>query len=272
MPNVKSPSYFYCHGLPPSHDRVQERVTSNYFVPDTATYEALFDGVHGEKAVGEVSPAYLASVRAIQHIAQELPKTRIIVILRNPVERFYARYVGRHRDGLETHAGVGDLLDHERRQPLIIDEAVGTYLSTGFVSHFLEAYLQYFPSEQLCLTFFDDLKADGPAYMRQLFEFLEVDPAFKPDMSERLNKSGGAIRNPILRGIWTKSAMLRASIRPNIPKSIRDGIFRQVTRNVVASSLDPETRLQLIEIYRHEIETLQTMTGRDLTHWLGEAA
>ena len=268
MPGVKSPSYFYCHNLPQPNNRAHERVSRNYFVPDTAAYESLFDGVQEERAIGEVSPAYLASMRAIQHIADKIPTVKIVIILRNPVERFYARYVARHRDGLEPLETVEALLDEELKRPFISDEAVGTYLSSGFCSHFIEAYMERFSREQLHLTFFDDLEANAPAYMRKLFEFLEVCPDFEPDLSKRENVSGGSIRNPFLRVIWTKSAMARVAIRPYVPKGLRDLFFARITRNIVSQPLDSGTRLDLVGIYRSEIEKLQMLTERDLTHWL----
>lgn len=268
MPGVKSPSYFYCHNLSQAKDRAHERVSRNYFVPDTAAYESLFDGVQEERAIGEVSPAYLASMRAIAQIADKIPTVKIVIILRNPVERFYARYVARHRDGLEPLETVEALLDEERKKPFINDEAVGTYLSSGFCSHFIEAYMERFSREQLYLTFFDDLEDNAPAYMRKLFEFLEVCPDFEPDLSKRENVSGGSIRNIFLRAIWIKSAMARIAIRPYVPKGLRDLFFRRITRNLVFQPLDSGTRMELVGIYRSEIEKLQTLTGRNLAHWL----
>lgn len=268
MAEAKSPSYFYCHGLLQTEDRAHEKVTRSYFVPDTATYESLFDGVQEEKVTGEVSPAYLASMRAIGNIAEKIPTVKIVIILRNPVDRFYARYVARHRDGLEPLKSAEALLDEECKQPLIRDEAVGTYLSSGFCSHFIEAYMERFTPTQLHLTYYDDLESDAPAYMRKLFEFLEVCPDFETNMLKRANVSRGFIRNPLLRSIWTSSAMVRIAIRPYAPKGLRDYFFKRITRNVVSKPLDSSTRLRLVEIYRYEIEKLQKMTGRDLSHWL----
>ena len=268
LPGVKSPSYFYCHRMSTPENRVHARVTRDYFIYDTRIYEALFDDVRGESAIGEVSPAYLASMQAIEHIAKEIPAAKIVIILRNPVERLYARYVARRRDGLELLKSVEALIEQELEQPLVRDEAVGTYLSAGFCSHFIEAYLERFPREQLHLTFFEDLEANAGEYMRDLFAFLGVSPDFEADVSRRQNVSGGYIRNPITRAIWTKSAMVRLAIRPHIPKALRDKLFSHITRDVVPQPLDPGTRLELVGIYRPEIEKLQMLTGRDLSHWL----
>ena len=106
--------------------------------------------------------------------------------------------------------------------------------------------------------------------MRKLFEFLEVCPDFEPDLSKRENVSGGAIRNPLLRAIWTKSVMTRVAIRPYVPKGLRDLFFKRITHNILSQPLDSGTRLELVGIYRSEIEKLQMLTERDLTHWLQE--
>ena len=268
LPEVKSPSYFYCNRLPPTQDPLHERVNRDYYVRDTAAYEALFNGVRAESAIGEVSPAYLASMQAIEHISERIPGVRIVIILRNPVDRFYARYVARHRDGLELQESVEALLAEERKLPWIRDDAVGTYLSAGFCSHFIEAYMERFPQGQLHLTFFEDLQRNAAEYMRRLYEFLGVCPDFDVNVSERKNVSGGYIRNPLLRAMWTKSASSRLLVRPYVPKRLRDPLFTLITRRTVSRPLESATRLELVDIYRAEIEKLQSMTDRNLAHWM----
>ena len=62
--------------------------------------------------------------------------------------------------------------------------------------------------------------------------------------------------------------MARVAIRPYVPKGLRDLFFARITRNIVSQPLDSGTRLDLVGIYRSEIEKLQMLTERDLTHWL----
>jgi hypothetical protein len=268
LPAVKAPSYFYCHRPAEGGNVRAAPVSRDYFVCDTAAYEALFDDVRDETAVGEVSPAYLASMWAVEQIADQLPEARIVMILRNPVERFHARYVARVRDGLESAPSVDALIEQEKRARRKPDDAVGTYLDAGFCSHFVAAYLERFPGEQLHIGFFDDLQADAAQFMRRLHEFLQVDPDFTPDLARRLNASGGYIRNPVLRGLWAGSADTRAALRPLLPRKLRDQAFRWATADLVAQPLDASARRELLRIYTPEIESLQTLTGRDLNHWL----
>lgn len=268
IPDVKSPSHFYCQGLVPPDDPYRYWGTRSYFVPDPRAYKALFDGVRGEKAIGEVSPVYLAAVHVAPRIANRLPHARLVAILRNPVDRVYARYVGRRRDGLEPQTDFAELVRAERRQPLIRDDASGTYLAGGIVSHFLQTYYAHFSQSQIRIYLFDDFQKNNAAVLRDLYEFLEVAPDFDADMTYRHNSSGGMIANPLLRRVWMGSGLLRAMLRPYFPETLRDKTFSLFARRLVAQPLAPELRAELTELYRPEILKLQDMIKRDLARWL----
>jgi hypothetical protein len=268
LPAMKSPSYFYCRDLAPDPDPMIRYVTQNYFVSDFDEYRALFDNVRHERAVGEVSPAYLATVHAAPRIAEELPGVKLLAILRNPVDRVFARYVGRRRDGLEARPTLAAVIADEVRLPLVRDVAAGTYLAAGCVSHFLQTYVERFPREQLRVYLFEDFQRDAAGLMRDLYAFLDVDPTFVPDTGRRHNSSGGMIRNPALRAVWTRTALLRARVRPYVPDVLRDRVFGLFARDLTPVVLDPQLRRQLTALYRDDIERLAALIERDLSDWL----
>jgi hypothetical protein len=271
LPEVKSPSYFYCRDLPPDPDPRIRHVTANYFVPDPAAYRALFDNVRHETAIGEVSPAYLATVHAAPRIAAELPNVRLVAIFRHPVDRAFARYVGRLRDGLEARTSFADVVADERRHPLVRNISAGTYLAAGAVSHVLRTYLDHFPRERLRAYLFEDLVADPAGVVRDLYAFLGVDDSFVPDTGRRHNASGGTIANPLLRAAWTGTALLRARARRYVPIALRDRAFGLVTRDLAPVTFDPGLRAELTTLYRDDITALAALIGRDLSNWLDHA-
>lgn len=268
LPDVKSPSHFYCYGRPPSDDPSIRSVTQDYFVHDPADYEALFAGVRHETAIGEVSPAYLATVHAAPRIAARLPGVKLIALLRHPVDRAFARFVGRCRDGLESRTSFADVVRDERRAALVQEDAAGTYLAASCISHFLASYLERFPRERVRVHLFEDFQRDPAGVMRDLFEFLNVDSAFVPDMSRRHNQSGGIVRNGIARHVWMRSARLRTRVRPFLPEPWRNRVFALVTRDLIPVDLDPALRAELTELYRDDVERLEELLDRDLSHWL----
>ncbi|MGH9386805.1 MAG: sulfotransferase family protein [Vicinamibacterales bacterium] len=271
LPDVKSPSYFFCNGRSPDEDPYIRSVAQDYSVYDAADYEGLFDGVRNEKAIGEVSPAYLATVHAAPRIAARLPDVRLVALLRHPVDRAFARFVGRRRDGLERRVDFADVVRDERKQPLIRDEAVGTYLAAGFVGHFLASYLERFSRDRIRIHLFEDFQENPAGIMRDLFAFLGVDPAFVPDVSRRHNRSGGLVRNQLVRRAWTHSATLRARLRRYLPKTMRDRAFALITQDILPVRLDSTLRAELTRLYRSDIERLEVLLGRDLSDWLDPA-
>lgn len=266
LPKGKAPSYFFCHELGRIDDASLRLVTQNYFVPKLDDYEALFDDARPGQAIGEVSPVYLATVHAAAAIASRIPAARLIAVIRNPVERVWARYVARHRDGLELRS-FDEVVRDDLREPLIRDVAFATYLAAGFCSHFLQSYVDRFPRAQIRVHLFDDLRNDPKAVMSDLFEFLGVDPGFAVDTGVSHNASGGAISNPVARLAWTRTALARAAVRRYVPERVRDAVFAAFTRRLVPLSLEPALRAELQAVYRDEIDTLGQMLDRDLSHW-----
>lgn len=268
IPANKAPSYFYCCDTPPSADPYQHLVSRNYFVRDFGEYQALFDGARNERAIGEVSPVYLASTQAASRIAERIPEVKLLAIVRNPVERAYSRFLGRTRDGLEKRTSFAAIIQEEEKAGLLRDDASGTYVASGFVFHFLGSYLERFPRESFCVRVFEDLKSDSEGLVSDLFDFLGVDNSFRPSVERRHNPSAGKIRQPLLRYFWTHSGLLRARLRPFLPLGMRDAFFGMLPIERNDKLMDAELRAELIELFREDVLKLQDWMDRDLSAWL----
>jgi hypothetical protein len=268
LPSNKAPSYFYCCGAPPSENPYQHLVSRNYFVRDFEEYQELFAGARNERAIGEVSPVYLATTQAAPRIAERIPEVKLLAIVRNPVERAYARFLGRTRDGLEKRTSFAEVIQGEKRAGLLRDDASGTYVASGFVFHFLQSYLERFPRESLCVRLFEDLKSDSEGLVSDLFAFLGVDTTFRPSVERHHNPSGGTIRQPMLRYIWANTGLLRARLRPFLPPGMRDSVFNLLPMEQTNRPLDPEIREELVRLFREDVLKLQDWMSRDLSAWL----
>jgi hypothetical protein len=272
LPTVKSPSYFFCCDQPTIDDPAQRALTRNYFVRDFEQYQALFDSASDEKAVGEVSPVYLASTLVAARIAETLPSAKLIAILRHPVDRAYARFVGRLRDGLERRRSFAQVVADEQREGLVRDVSFGTYIASGFYSDVLLSYFDKFPRDRIRIHLFEDFVRDPSGILRDLFEFLGVDRDVTIQTGTAHNRSGGVIRNPVLRFVWTRSSPVRLRLRSRIPAAARDAVFRAFTKRLATPALDPRLRADLIGLFRSDIERTARLLDRDLSHWLDETS
>src|SRR2546423_7757610 len=80
----------------PGDERINRGV-----IDDVDHYAQLFERVAGERAIGEISVFYLCYPGTAERIKQAVPAAKIIIVLREPVERAYSAYMHLVRDGRE---------------------------------------------------------------------------------------------------------------------------------------------------------------------------
>ena len=245
MSPVKEARYYWREGVAQGRVHIHTR----------EAYERLFDGATSERAIGEASPQYLNSLTAPERIAADLPEAKLIVSLRNPAERAYSSYLGWLR-GAE-----------ERRSA---DEALrpgSYYFDTSLYHAALSRYFARFARERVKVILFDDLTANPRAVVRDLLEFLEVDPAFEIDTATRHNRAT-APRSIILNEVIYRSGR---AIHGILPARIRNtGLTARVQRFFLRSPapLPASIRQRLIEQFRDDVGETSALIGRDLSSWL----
>lgn len=224
-------------------------------VQTLAEYERLFDGAGSRKAVGEISPQYLNSETAAERIRRDLPGVRLIVSLRNPVDRAWSDYLGRVRILRET--GTFEEATRPGRP----------CLEWGFYSSRLKRYYDRFSREQIHVMLYDDFAADPVASLRALFAFLDVAPDAPIDTTTRHNPAAMPRSFLLNRFLW-KSVQAVQSV---VPARFRGtGILARLLARTYrpAPALSPERRRRLINTYRHDILATAALIDRDLSHWL----
>lgn len=263
LPPTKAPSYFYAVDEPAERRR---RETDSHFVRTAGEYEALFEPGTGFLARGEVSPVYLAAPRVADRVATELPDIRVIAVLRNPTDRFVARFVARRRDGLERADSIAEVVERERAVGVDLDDTAGTYLAAGFVSHVLDRYIERLGPERVTIHLHDDLKADPAELLARVFATIGVDAEVPVDTSRSYNASGGVIPGPV-GTLWRLSAGFRRRIRPLVPERVRNTAFERVTRRVEPFDVAAEDLALLDECYAGEVTKLASLIDRPLDGW-----
>ena len=215
-------------------------------------YEALFAGVTSERAVGEKSPAYLTNRDAPFRIRRLIPDVRLIAVLRNPVERAYSHYLMNVRSGQECLTFADAVAAERHRQPMGAG-LVRHYVRSGIYADRIELYLSLFGPEKFRIYLYEDLVRDMSAIMRELYEYVGVDPAFTPDLTVRHNARPTEHHNGRLRS--RLSSLGRSMTTRDVAPTVSNGILLG-------------TRKELLSFYRDDIVRLQALIDRDLTGWL----
>jgi hypothetical protein len=227
-------------------------------------YEALFDGVNGESAVGEASVGYFHSPEACARLKDLLPDARLIAVLRDPADRAYSHY-----NMLVAHGAIPD-----RPYLDVLKEArhTGDYQNTGVpTSRYatsLRRYFEAFGQENVCVYFFHDFKSDATATARSIFDHIGVDSGFEPDTTHRHNEGRRPRSDWLHRLIWSKS-IVKDAVKFVLPDVLRQQISRAMHQfnRAPVPPLSEEARRIIIERLSDDIEQTEELLGEDLSAW-----
>jgi hypothetical protein len=167
-----------------------------------AWYRQQFAGAAVGQRCGEITPYYLFHPAAPQRIAALLPNVKLVLLLRNPVERALSQYFHSVRLGLEPLELEAALAAEEQRlagAEEVLVAADGrhrshqehSYLARSRYEQQLQRFEALFPAEQLLVLRSEDLFARAELVWTQLLQFLELDPWPLPALAQPANAGRG---------------------------------------------------------------------------------
>lgn len=216
-------------------------------------YEAFFSDAKDQIAVGEATPEYLYIPEVAARIHQHLPNAKLIVSLRNPVERLYSRYW----NSKAKYVSNRDLSFEEKikQKPLFIGE--------GFYYDHLTRYYRLYPREQILVLLYDDLEKDPHGFLSEIYKFLGVDPEFTSDYQEiKINSAAAKKYVGKSQLLWNIHRGLMRVRLFSLARMVED-----MNRNEYPP-MHAETKRWLVEeVYKDKNRQLEELIGRDLTAW-----
>lgn len=208
----------------------------------------------------EVAPTYFDNEAALNRIQACLDRPKIIVTLRNPVERTHSLYLLHVRTG-RIHGSLREAIE---RRPRI--------LTSSYYADHLRKWFEVFGRDNVLILFYDDLVADGDRWVVQISRFLGLPEIPVPDKlkstivgptrrpySKLLAAAGHAVISRMRK--WKMYKLLRLGKSLGL-KQVIDGPPVESTQ-----SLTDDDRRYLMGALRDHIEALEKMLGRDLKQW-----
>jgi len=154
--------------------------------PDYQEYHSFFSQNTLGKLMGEATPIYMYWEQAPRRIWEYNPKMKIIMVLRNPIERAYShwnmeRYKGREKLAF-TEALEAETTRREGTSPL--QDRKYSYVDRGWYTVQLKRILRYFPREQVLVLKYEDFKNEPDECLSKISTFLNIRPfkAFKKEI------------------------------------------------------------------------------------------
>jgi len=221
-----------------------------------ADYLSYFKGATQEIAVGEASVAYLFSAEAANRIYRELgPDIKIIILLRNPIDMMYSLWGHNVRIGGELLSFKEAIAAERSRMEdsNFPHEAIGwsynyAYTARAAYSKQIEAYLNTFGENNVRIYIYEEFFSGLTDGLRNVFEFLGVDPEYRVHNLKRYNTMGEP-RSRLLQRILVQQYWWTNTLRRLLPSRIRRALMLRLsylnTRSKPFQDIDPQFRDEL---------------------------
>ncbi|EAQ96643.1 sulfotransferase family protein [Congregibacter litoralis] len=201
---------------------------------DAAAWSAFADQYYPEgenKTWGKASPQYMADEAIPARIAALMPGTRLIAVLRDPIDRSRSHFRMALRRNTETRSF--DEAMRDRLTPEALETArQGTapthrngyepegefYLAWSEYGRILTRYRQHFSEEQMLILYTDELENDPRGVLTRVLKFLDLGTDFQPrGLGEVMHAGGGGARVPHGLRVWLRERTLIAAFWNRVP-------------------------------------------------------
>jgi hypothetical protein len=235
-------------------------------------YLSLFPTDKPDARNGEFSPGYLPSRDAADRIKQWFPEVKLLVTLRNPIDKMYSTYWSNKIGGRGSLAVFETFEDAFHHVPEMIENAK--------YGKQLEYYFSLFPREQFHIMFYDDVVADPAGVIKNVYEFLGVDTSFvAPSLDRGVNETGAKkIKYPrLMKFIYGTYWKLKRTIFWRYVQQIID--TRKIAlilmrfgvgkggEKIKKPEMNPETRKYLQQKFHEDLELLGKLLHKDFSHY-----
>jgi len=250
MSTVKEPNYF-------SHVSVSKSDPYRPVIRDKKKYLELFKNVKDEIAIGEASISYLHDPEAPKLIHEVLPDAKILISLRDPVERFFSWFLMRDRLGRIPYSF------HEIIEIIHKTGALPTKISIHNYYQPVKRYLETFGENQVKIIIFEEWTKDLQKTILEITKFLGINFTDTISYNSKHNPYVVA-RNSLAKFIFQNPKITK------IAKKVLDPKSRTFLKNTVLSKpnpkpvMGPKEKEILVEYFQEDIKNIETLLGRKL--------
>ena len=221
-----------------------------------------------QPAVGEVSPSYLYYSDVSGRIQAELGEVKIIVILRDPVEKAYSQYMHMIRERREP-LGFYEALQAEgvRRENKWSD--IWSYAESSLYSNRLQKYISVFGRENVKALLFEDLANHPQKVLADVFRFLGIDTSFLCDTTKVYNRTGKP-RSGLIADFLAKPNNVKTLVKRMVPERIRIPLRLALLdwNTGDKTAMDQRSSEYLRNYFAEDVRKLESMLAISL-HWNG---
>jgi len=216
--------------------------------------------------LGEFNAGYHTSNEAAHQIKTLFPDIKIIISLRNPINRVFSNYLSVASFEARNQSFETWLYKNQK----MIDRGL-------YYTH-LKKYFELFPKKNILIVLYEDIAKNPVLFMEKIFRFLGVNPNFIPKSAIYKKNYSKSYKFPFVKRIIGKIVRFFDSFKFGVTLI---NLFRKIGGKKIFFFLDKinsqslkkypsmskSTQKKLAFIYQPEIDKLQKLIDCDLSAW-----
>jgi hypothetical protein len=239
------------------------RIHHQAFVKNQGEYDALFSENGDQPILAEASASYLWSAEAAKNIYDYNPEARILIVLRNPVDRAFSHYLMDHKMGFSKTSFL-QAIEDDQKAPRFWGNA-NLYVDLGLYSQQVKRYLDLFTRDQVMIILHEELQTNPESVATKVCQFLNIEESSGFDLSTRHNaaklpKNGlmaKMVNSKLTRNV--KNIKLMRELAPRI-----SGLF---FKNESLPSIKTYERDEVYRYFKEDVNHLEKLLSLNLNCW-----
>lgn len=268
LPNIKELNHFskVSSNQPQDYKKPKQGVLYHTKIINSfEVYQEVFEEAIEFQQKGDISPSYLWGTETAQRIYNHNPEAKIVLTLRNPVDRAFSHYVMNRSVGYDTHPSFKEALEAPQER---IWGGGNLYLEWSSYYAALKSYFEVFPKENIKILIFEAWTAQKKQTLCNLFQFLKVDETIEIDFSDRHNQKVGYKNIKTLN--FLRKNFLRNAVDTLMPQKTKENLKNILfQKHEVVAKLEEALEEQLKNQFKEEVIRLEELTGVPLQKYWG---
>ncbi|MFW3168699.1 sulfotransferase [Geodermatophilus sp. CPCC 206100] len=273
---VKEPKYYLTDGRPPSRTGQRgpgDAHSAREWIWRREEYLALFAAAPEGAVRGESTPFYLYDRAAQARLAADVPDVKVVIVVRDPVDRAWSNWVHLRADGLEPEADFRTAVRLEERRIADGWAPFWHYRGLGRYGAQLRDLYRHVPRANVCLLRYRQVVDTPRETLDRVSAFLGVEPGVAHAVPPENVKPhvGDSARYRVLARLTRAGAALGAYAPPQV--------WRQVSRPLLAAlhagraprpAMPVDVRREVLDPLLDDIALLEELTGESFADWKGD--
>ncbi len=241
-----------------------KQIKRDYHINCINKYSKLFSDSNNYKYRMDVSTTYLHHPNAIKNIKRFVKDVKILICLRNPIDRAYSRYWMSAKNNFElTKYSPKKFMEYFRNHQT--DISWSNVRDRGFYSKRIKQIYKNFDKKNILVLFYEDLKNNEDNFFKQIYKFLKI-------------KNPGLQKNKkFADSLYSENILLHRLFNLSLKKGLPDNkitrLFKIIYKTLRQRFLKQYPKMgdweksELLKFYLDDIEDLEKILKVNLKQW-----